>query len=1348
MLNVLNNDESDVNVTPDETTNPILETTPVSDDPQIVQYRFGNKKINLGTYIYNLDENVVRYLNSKKWSPEKKEEFRNQYQIYINALNNQLTKGETESSIYTDQFGTIWDPSDTLVGDTDDLYYNKKDEQINKTQYDQLKTRKQKKFSQFNASEEVARYFYEIGTRINPIGAPVKKERKKFDIKTMGFASWWQQQNNKTGGPTDMTPYISKDNYNKELGKRLTTNRTKYFADELRKYIEHIDVYKDYDWPDNESFESYKENLELLLRHLGDQWDQNDKIRANQAGINPEFYNKLFTEEAYPHLSSEEKAALIEAEKAENEAKKSENELQHENNYINQVLSDFYAKRFKFGKVAAFDEHGNPQSQNNVILIPNTTTQITDEDLTKNHTSIYKNYGYNSATHAFKGVINKVINDEDLTDADKTAFHLVTRQLISKNKANILQTVDGNNCLAFKFNDETAIVIYDIDNRELYIAPILAIKGMREKLYKEQLYKEGKRSPESIYHKKGGVINRAQFGIKLQSYNDIQDLSDIYQHDYEEEIKAAAKNKGISYEEEKASRRRVGTWYAEAESTDLEPNAGFTENDKRRLISIGLEAGSLLAAFIPGANVASSVIGAGSSVTNFIADVKEDGFQKRDLWNLGKNLAMDVLGMIPVAGGGIKGAKLIKSLVKYVPRIVAAIGAAGTIMNGPQIIASFNKLSNQPSELTVDDWRNIVNGLNFITGASAAGLRKKSKTLIQEKNKYSDTNAVAVEMKNSTGKKQILLFEGSDAKKIREADGRPEKIKEITSKYKAYEDWDVSTEDSHSMWRGFTDNEGKFHLNPFKSRVVKGPAKVYDKVYEDFNIFGHSRNNGKLYAEVPDDRWYASNDRIKIDEVAVSNKDLAETHAFADLISEDSKIATKHSKKAAELRKLQQKYEKSKKRDSKRNKRESEFEIDDIVEVTNSDGFTYNEISYNDITPKFESKKSKKLRKDIEDIERELDHMNDNYNRLRREFDKKYVKRKRRGKIVEIPVYGSNEVIRADADEIFKKHGLRFEKKGGTIIKALKGTSIGFDTLDETNQKIKRWNTIREIIDNPTLKYGMTRAIKGIMDNNKIIDIKRNANKPVYKTLSDESNIKFEAPTLDIETQGHKKAADLEHYVHNNLMTSDADRNTAINFETVIKGLEYVDQAQAESNEITSKAKQFYNQQAQANIKARQEDADYNKLAGNQTMVIDSDYEAARIKGNNDIKSRFSEQLEELELGENAIEQQESQVELNQNIETALRTNLKGVGEAFGITIPEEQIDIWTKYKNNQIKYSELNDLEKQTLNEVMQTVSLLASKMRNKASGRYPSMWADYVLFAPTYTYKIDQDPSKEDDN
>jgi hypothetical protein len=33
MLNVLNNDESDVNVTPDETTNPIFETTPVSDDP-------------------------------------------------------------------------------------------------------------------------------------------------------------------------------------------------------------------------------------------------------------------------------------------------------------------------------------------------------------------------------------------------------------------------------------------------------------------------------------------------------------------------------------------------------------------------------------------------------------------------------------------------------------------------------------------------------------------------------------------------------------------------------------------------------------------------------------------------------------------------------------------------------------------------------------------------------------------------------------------------------------------------------------------------------------------------------------------------------------------------------------------------------------------------------------------------------------------------------------------------------------------------------------------------------------------------------------------------------------------
>jgi hypothetical protein len=31
-------------------------------------------------------------------------------------------------------------------------------------------------------------------------------------------------------------------------------------------------------------------------------------------------------------------------------------------------------------------------------------------------------------------------------------------------------------------------------------------------------------------------------------------------------------------------------------------------------------------AFIPGANVASAVTGVGSSITNFIADVSEDGF--------------------------------------------------------------------------------------------------------------------------------------------------------------------------------------------------------------------------------------------------------------------------------------------------------------------------------------------------------------------------------------------------------------------------------------------------------------------------------------------------------------------------------------------------------------------------------------------------------------------------------------------------------------------------------------------------------------------------------------------------
>lgn len=1348
--NILENDDlnQDVSSTLDESTTD-SGTSPNPDDPEknsVVQYRFGAKKLNLQTYIYNLDDNVKRYLNSKNWSPEKKQEFINQYHVFINTLKEQLTAGNKESQIYTDQFGTIFDPSGTITNDTDEFYYNDKNKQISKDQYDQLKTRKQKKYSQFNASEEVARYFYKIGEQINPIGTAPKKEKKKFNTRTMGFASWWQQQNNRSGGETNMGPYINKDSWDSTLKTRPTTQRTNYFNQQLREYLKHIDVYKDYDWTDSgfKSFEDYKQQLENLQKHLGSDWDESDEIRANLAGIDSNFYTMLFTREQYPHLSTEEKAALIAQEKAAKEAEDANSAEQDRLNFINKVADDFYNKGFMYTKIAATDG----RSKENTISIKDSKTIEGLDDynvLGVNYDRCYAKYGFSDGTTALKAVIDRLVNDDETLKDDKdalTAFDLAIRQLEASPEGIQDQTytnVDGHTCIVFGIKDEDySVVIYDMNTRELYVGSMLELQGMTDRMYQDYLYKQKKLSPSTIYgRKKGGIINRAQFGVKIRNYNDFQNLSDVFEKKYEDEVRATAEMKGISYEEEKAGRRRVGTWYADAEATDAEPNAGFTANDRRRLISIGLEAGSMITAFIPGANVVSTATGVGSSLTNFIADVVEDGFQAKDAWNLATNVGMDFLGMIPVAGGGVKGAKLVKSIAKYAPRIMTAIGAASTLMNGTQIIASFDKLLKKPSELTVNDWRNITTGLNFVTGMGAAGLRKKSQVAIKEKNRHPDNNAVAVEMKNSSGKKQILLFEGKDARAIKQADGNPAEIKKITSKYKAYEDWDVATETNHSLWRGFKDNEG-YHLNPFKSRVTQGPAKVYDNIYGQFDIFGRPHNNGKFYVEMEDGRWYASNDKAKVDQVAVSNKELAESDAFADMMSEMNKAKQRKVKKEKELKDLRKKYERSTRKNNKNNQITNK-KIEDVeMIVVDADGNVSHEWEVS-LNP--ESKKSKQLRNKIESIEEWLDDFNySDYNRARSEFFDKYVK-KRRGKYsVEIPVHNS-EPIREDLNEIFSRYGLF--KKGGHIVKAQNGTYVGFgdEKTDKDVKKIKNWGIIKEILDNPTLLYGVPRAIKGVMDNNKIIDIKKKSNKPVYKTPV-ELNTKFEEPTLNIEEEGRKKSAMLKQQVSNNLMTSDADKNTAINYEAIVKGIDYEDAKKAEANDVAAKARQFYNSQVQVNNAARQKAADYNRLVNNQIEVANSDLEIARIKGNNDIGSKLSEQLEELALGEREINKQETKARLNKNIENALKTNLEGVARHFGISVPEDQLNIWNKYKSGKVAYSKLTSEEKDALGRVMFTVEILGNKMYDRATGKYPTMWADQVFFMNENMFKIDQNP------
>jgi len=67
--------------------------------------------------------------------------------------------------------------------------------------------------------------------------------------------------------------------------------------------------------------------------------------------------------------------------------------------------------------------------------------------------------------------------------------------------------------------------------------------------------------------------------------------------------------------------------------------------------------------------------------------------------------------------------KIAKTLARYVPRLIATVGAVGTIANAPAIITSLKKLGSD-EHLTVQDWQNVTSALTLAVGGGAAAARK------------------------------------------------------------------------------------------------------------------------------------------------------------------------------------------------------------------------------------------------------------------------------------------------------------------------------------------------------------------------------------------------------------------------------------------------------------------------------------------------------------------------------------------------------------------------------------------------------------------------------------------------
>ena len=196
-----------------------------------------------------------------------------------------------------------------------------------------------------------------------------------------------------------------------------------------------------------------------------------------------------------------------------------------------------------------------------------------------------------------------------------------------------------------------------------------------------------------------------------------------------------------------------------------EPSFQLSKAENARIAATIADITSMGTAFVPGYGTAiSAVLGLGSTATNFGVDLA-DG---TGLWNATKNagfgLAADVMGLIPGLGGIGKGAKIARNLMWAVPKMMQWVNTANGLANAGEIKNSIMKLTS-PSSMSVQDWQNVSQALQIMTGHGRSIATKVKKAGMT---KTTTTTEPEYYVYTNKGKQKVTA---EQFKKIRETRG-------------------------------------------------------------------------------------------------------------------------------------------------------------------------------------------------------------------------------------------------------------------------------------------------------------------------------------------------------------------------------------------------------------------------------------------------------------------------------------------------------------------------------------------------------------------------------------------------
>lgn len=1248
-------------------------------------YKYGEHELDLGNYIHNLGTNLNSYLDTvkKDWSEGQKDEFTTAFDRYLNGLKEQFNTGEERFS--TNNYGRIADLKGELSSiDDDDIdpsgseyYYNKKGERITTDDYNRLKKRKQKDYKVFSANKEVASYFKLIGEKIkNKNTAKTETPATAFDFGADGFTTWHGKKYNPAGGAFDYQSILDLDKF--ENGVRGTTKRMGALSADLNEFADSLDPNKDYSKTIFKTHAGAQEHFRNLANRIvdADGLSEQDYLEFNKGGISRDAL-RPYTHTGEKLLSATEQSSVDAQKKAEADAAQKK------------VWEDEY-KKMMGGLYDVYKVNAGDWGENN--------------DPYKLGSLLYWNpiNGFDKDGYAASfSIENAPEYYNEKGELDKAKFDNYTDDYLTSDK---LFTAEGRRALSGilgtgryetieagpykgkyyipQVSDRTTNVglVYDPVTSTLQKAFIGDIPRQAERIKRQWMEQKGIINREDRYKlfKEGGTINMMQLGGDFS-------MSDWLTEEKDKEVRERAKKEGRSVEQQKAGERKT-----DSDAIDpLNPNAGLKATDYARMGAAAADIVSMLAAFGgPVGTVVSGVTGVGSSLATFGADWAEDGLDWGDVGNLGVNLGMDVLGLIPGGGAASKGVKIAKTLGKYASRTMAAIAGMQGLANSNNIINSINKMTTDTSNMTVDDWRNVYQGFSLVMGGTAGVTRKVKKSIAEADMKAKANGAVAIEMvdKNNPTNKKVVAFDGEDAKAIREAQksGDLKKLREATvGKYEQFRDWDLATTGNIGLRSVKGDNGWQM---PWGAK--EGKARIFDMYGKD----------GKLYTD--GGKWNADREIAKpIDsatELQTATVDKAIEANKKASIEELKQISERLGKKVTDKEAFI-KAENKKHADAIKDKQAQLKTATDNNDAALQAQYTTELADLNTKKATWEANRQR-LQKVIDNIKLGKTKQYDQWKATN-------LQGTGTDAVLVVPSNPYNRPASQMAfEQILKDLKLtpnyftyakggrlervaRFQNGGNAPLKnVINPVTTYTGTSDEGEYNINGsqpegfknnlWGKLNGVFNGP-LPYRFARLFVQNNANERMTDLMKQAEIPIYKNWTGHNDtIKSD---LGTEMLGTKAKAELQSKARN-MQTSDIDKYLAANMEATRVGLDFENEAMRKSDAAAREdAERAEINNYQDRVVAT-ETSNVNRIAGLSTKANKLKHDAALVARNESNKAGVLAQFEQ----EAAIKQQENKAAQDALIRSDIHNSMlnKALTDGVSMGLTMEQVELLKQMKN------------------------------------------------------------------